>query len=140
MKLKRHPPGKFCVAARKASNALVSRRTAVVLVPRTRTSAFGCRRAKNRTQPCWSGPLPLVCSSVRNNTCALFLRQAQTLKPQCMRSVGSSLAAWARRKPYVVDRCQKPPEIFTFCNGISCMTDTSSCPPLACMAGQSWWN
>ena len=48
MKLKRQPSGRFCVAARKASNALVSRRT-VVLVPRTHTSAFGCRRTKNRS-------------------------------------------------------------------------------------------
>ena len=45
MKLKRHPPGKFCVAARKASNALVSRRT-VVLVPRTHTSRLAVAAQK----------------------------------------------------------------------------------------------
>ncbi len=124
MKLKRHPPGKFCVAARKASNALVSNRT-VILLPRTHTSAFGCRRAKNRTQPCWSGPMPLVVRARENNArITVFSMLARLSDPEApIHALRGCLVSGVGQggNPTLLIDVKNHPKSSPFYNGISCM-------------------
>ena len=124
MKLKRHPPGKFCVAARKASNVLISRRTVVLHLERTRLHLAIAAQKIEATVLVWTHAAS-GSSAWNNARITVFAVPARLSDPEvsihALRGCLVSGVGQGGNRTLLID-VKNRPKSSPFYNGISCMT------------------